>query len=129
MAALNKVMMIGNLGADPESRMAGEAKVTNFRIAVTERWKGADGQKKESTEWVSCVAWKRLADICEQYLRKGSKVYVEGKLQTRSWDDKDGNKKFMTEVVVREMQMLGGKSNGTQPGNDDNGPVDDDLPF
>ena len=109
MASLNKVMVIGNLGRDPEARMAGESKVVSFSIAVTERFKGRDGQQKETTEWVNIVVWNRLAEIAEQYLRKGSPVFIEGKLKTRSWDDSNGVKKYMTEVVGSSLQMLGSK--------------------
>ena len=109
MASLNKVMIIGNLGRDPETRMAGESKVTTFSVAVTEKYKGRDGQQQEKTEWVKVVFWGRQAEICEQYLKKGSSVYVEGKLETRSWDDKTtGEKKYQTEVRGTVLQMLGG---------------------
>jgi single-strand DNA-binding protein len=114
MAALNKVMLIGNLGRDPEVRMAGESKVANFSIAVTEKFKGREGTQQEKTEWVNIVFWGRQAEICEQYLRKGSAVYIEGKLETRSWDDKaTGEKKYRTEVRGILMQMLGGKGDSS----------------
>ncbi|MGL1900593.1 MAG: single-stranded DNA-binding protein [Fibrobacterales bacterium] len=117
MAALNKVMLIGNLGRDPEVRMAGESKVANFSIAVTEKFKGRDGQQQEKTEWVNIVFWGRQAEICEQYLRKGSPIYIEGKLETRSWDDKTtGEKKFRTEVRGIVMQMLGSKGESSGGG-------------
>ncbi len=117
MAALNKVMMIGNLGRDPEVRMAGESKVANFSIAVTERYKGRDGNQQEKTEWVNIVFWGRQAEICEQYLKKGSSIYIEGKLETRSWDDKTtGEKKYRTEVRGLVMQMLGGKGEAPSGG-------------
>lgn len=113
MASLNKVMIIGNLGKDPEVRMAGENKVASYPVAVTEKYKGRDGQQQEKTEWVNVVCWGRLAEICEQYLRKGSSVYIEGKLETRSWDDKNtGEKKYRTEVRGLVMQMLGGRGEG-----------------
>lgn len=109
MAYLNKVQIIGNLGRDPETRVAGETKVSNFSVAVTEKYKGRDGQTQEKTEWVRVVFWGRLAEIAEQYLKKGSSVYVEGKLETRSWDDKTtGEKKYQTEVRGVVLQMLGG---------------------
>ena len=104
---LNKTMLIGNLGADVELRYTQSgAPVASFRVATTERWKGQDGQMQEQTEWHSIVAWKRLAEICGEYLSKGSRVYIEGELQTRKWKDKDGNNRYTTEIVVKEMKML-----------------------
>lgn len=104
---INKVILIGNLGADPEIRytQSGTA-VVNFRLATSETWKGQDGQKQEQTEWHQVVAWKRLAEICAEYLAKGSMVYIEGKLQTRKWQDQNGNDRYTTEIVAREMKML-----------------------
>jgi single-strand DNA-binding protein len=116
MAALNKVMVIGNLGRDPEVRMAGSTKVANFSVAVTERYNDRNGQRQEKTEWINIVLWARLAEIAEQYLKKGSTVYVEGKLETQSWDDKDGNKKYRTEVRGLSMQMLGGRGQSSEGG-------------
>ncbi len=113
MASLNKVMLIGNLGRDPEVRMTQSgAKVASFSIAITERYKDRNGAQQEKTEWVNIILWNRLGEIAEQYLRKGSPVYIEGKLQTSSWDDPSGVKKYKTEVVGNSMQMLGGKSGG-----------------
>jgi single-strand DNA-binding protein len=108
--SLNKVMLIGNLGADPESRATPNgAQVVNFRIACSENWKDQSGQKHEWTEWVTCVAWRQQAEIAAKYLRKGSKVYVEGKLQTRTWEDKQGGgKRYATEVLVDRFMMLDG---------------------
>ena len=105
---LNKCMFIGRLGADPEMRTTPNgAQVCNFRIAVTERWKDKDGSKQEKTEWVTCVAWRKQAEIAGKYLRKGSQVYVEGKFQTRSFEDKNGGgKRYTTEIEVSEFQML-----------------------
>lgn len=104
---INKVILIGNLGADPEIRYTQSGTpVVNFRIATTERWKGQDGQQQENTEWHSIVAWRRLAEICSEFLSKGSKVYIEGKLQTRKWQDQSGNDRYTTEIVARDMQML-----------------------
>ena len=114
MASLNKVMIIGNLGRDPEVRQAGESPVANFSVAVTERFRNRDGQQQERTEWVNVVCWRRLAKIAQQYLRKGSSIYVEGKLQTRKWQDKDGNDRYTTEVVADNFQMLGGRRDGDQ---------------
>ena len=110
---INKVILIGNLGDDPTVRytQSGTA-VASFRVATTERWKGQDGQMQEQTEWHSIVAWKRLAEICGEYLTKGSRVYIEGKLQTRKWEDQDGNARYTTEVVAREMKMLSARSDG-----------------
>ena len=104
---LNKVMLIGNLGKDPEIRytQAGAA-VATFNLATTERFKGKDGQMQDQTEWHRVVAWARLAEICGEYLHKGSKVYIEGRLQTRKWTDQNGNEKYTTEIVAREMKML-----------------------
>ena len=115
MASLNKVMIIGNLGRDPEVRQAGESKVANFTVAVTERFTDSSGQRQERTEWVNVVVWRKLAEISQQYLRKGSQVYVEGRLQTRSWDDQNGQKKYMTEVVADNFQMLGRREGGDAP--------------
>ncbi len=107
---LNKVMLIGNLGKDPEIRatQSGTSVVT-FNVATTERWKDKDGQKQEHTEWHRIVAWQKLAEICGNYLHKGSKVYIEGRLQTRKWQDQNGNDKFTTEIVASDMKMLDSK--------------------
>ena len=114
MAAVNKVILIGNLGKDPELRrtQSGTA-VVSFSMATTEKFKGKDGQQKEETEWHNCTAWNKSAEILAQYLKKGSSVYIEGKLKTRSWED-NGVKKYATDVVVREFQFLGGKQQGQQ---------------
>ena len=138
---INKVILIGNLGADPEIRytQSGTA-VVNFRLATTESWKGADGQNQEQTEWNQVVAWKRLAEICAEYLTKGSKVYIEGKLQTRKWQDQNGNDRYSTEIVAREMKMLSprgqasSKENASPGGYNDFPPepppgTGDDVPF
>lgn len=122
MAALNRCTIIGNLGKAPEIRMAGDSKVATFPVAVTEKYKDKSGQQKEKTEWVNIVFWGRQAEICEQYLRKGSSVYVEGKLETRSWDDKNtGEKKYKTEVRGQVMQMLGGAKSTPDGGDAPNG--------
>lgn len=104
---LNKVMLIGNLGKDPEIRytQSGTA-VATFNVATTERWKDKEGQMQESTEWHRVVAWQKLAETCGEYLHKGSKVYIEGKLQTRKWQDQNGNDKYTTEIVANVMKML-----------------------
>jgi single-strand DNA-binding protein len=108
MASVNKVILVGNLGSDPEIRhtQSGQS-VANFSLATNEQWTGKDGQRNERTEWHRIVAWGRLAEICEQYLSKGRQVYVEGRLQTRQWDDRDGNRRYTTEIVAQVMQMLG----------------------
>ncbi|MBK9146257.1 MAG: single-stranded DNA-binding protein [Flavobacteriales bacterium] len=108
MSGVNKVILIGNLGADPEVRhLQNGAAVANFRIATSETYKDkTTGEKREQTEWHSIVAWRGLAEIVEKYLRKGSKVYVEGKLRTRQWQDKDGNTRYTTEIHADEMNML-----------------------
>jgi single-strand DNA-binding protein len=112
MASLNKIQIIGNLGRDPETRQVGETTVCNFVVAVTERFKGRDGQQQERTEWVQVQAWGRLGEIAQQFLTKGSPVYVEGKLQTRTWE-KDGEKRHATEVRAENLQMLGGRKERT----------------
>ena len=106
---INKAILIGNLGAAPEVRytQTGTA-VTSFNLATTETWV-KDTKKEEKTEWHKIVAWGRLGEICGEYLSKGSKVYIEGKIQTRQWDDKDGNKRYTTEIVAREMKKLSPK--------------------
>lgn len=107
---LNKVTLIGNLGQDPELRYTGSGTaVCNLRIATNESYKDASGQLVDKTEWHSVVAWARLAEICGEYLKKGSQVYIEGSLQTRSYDDKDGVTKYVTEIKAREMMMLSGR--------------------
>ena len=108
MAALNRVLLIGNLGAEPELSYtpSGTAKAT-MRLATHETWTNKEGEKGERTEWHRVIAWGRLAEICGQYLAKGRQVFIEGRLQTRSWEDKDGNKRWTTEIVASTMQMLG----------------------
>jgi single-strand DNA-binding protein len=108
---LNKVMLIGNLGADPEIRYtAGGAAVANVRLATADSWRDKDsGETQERTEWHRVVFFGRLAEIVEQYVKKGSQLYIEGRLQTRKWQDKEGNEKSTTEIVASEMQMLGGR--------------------
>jgi len=107
MASLNKVMLIGNLGADPEIRYTPSgAAVANFNMATKAQWTTKEGEKQDRTEWHRIVAWRRLGEICGEYLHKGSLVYIEGRLQTRSWEDRDGNKRYTTEIVAQGMQML-----------------------
>ena len=104
---INKVILIGNLGADPELRYTPNGiMVATFSVATSERWKGQDGKAQESTEWHRVVAWGKLAEICNQYLHKGSRVYIEGKLQTKKWQDQNGVERFITEVIARDMKML-----------------------
>jgi single-strand DNA-binding protein len=115
-ASINKVILIGNLGKDPELRYTpGGAAVVNFPIATNERWKDKEGNPQERTEWHNIVLWGRLAEIANDYLRKGSPVYIEGRLQTRSWDDRDGNKRYTTEIVGIQMQLLGRAEGGGGP--------------
>ena len=103
---INKVILIGNLGADPEVRYTQKGTaVTNFRVATTESYK-KEGERQEQTEWHRVVAFGRLGEICGEYLSKGSKIYIEGRLQTRKWEDRDGNARYTTEIVAREMKML-----------------------
>lgn len=117
MASVNKVILVGNLGADPDQRFLqnGDA-VCNIKIATSEQWKDKQtGDKKEATEWHRVVFFRRLAEIAGQYLAKGSSVYVEGSLKTRKWQDKDGSDRYTTEIVGSEMKMLGGKSGDGEP--------------
>jgi single-strand DNA-binding protein len=138
MASVNKVILIGNLGSDPELRYTPSGKaVATLKLATNEQWTGKDGEKGERTEWHKVVAWARLGEICGEYLHKGSQVYIEGRLQTRSWEDKEGNKRFTTEIVAQTMQMLGSPGKGRATAAADEGfpseePVsipDDDIPF
>lgn len=108
---LNKVLIIGVLGSEPEMRYTPSGKpVTSFSVAVTRGWRTSEGERKEATEWFNVVSWGNLAEICNQHLRKGSQVYIEGRLQTRSWDDAGGVKHFRTELVANEMIILDGRS-------------------
>ena len=111
---VNKVILVGNLGADPETRYtAGGSAVSNVRLATTDAWKDKQsGEQQERTEWHRVVFWGRLAEIAAEYLRKGSQIYVEGRIQTRKWQDKDGQDRWSTEIVGNEMQMLGGRGGG-----------------
>jgi single-strand DNA-binding protein len=146
MSSLNKAMIIGRLGADPDVRYTqSNTAVATMSVATTERYKDRNGELQENTEWHRVVAWSRLAEICQQYLKKGSLVYFEGPIQTREWEDKDGQKRYTTEIKALSMQMLdsrgdGGGSNAS--GSNNNKPakqaveiddsfddMDDDLPF
>jgi single-strand DNA-binding protein len=139
MAGVNKVILIGNLGANPEVKyLSNGTTVANFRMATTENWVNRSGEKTTLTEWHRVVAFGRLAEICGEYLNKGKQVYVEGRLRTRTWEDKDGNKRSTTEIVASRMQMLGAPGavaevpdTGKEPDIDHEPPsgADDDVPF
>jgi single-strand DNA-binding protein len=142
--SVNKAILVGRLGKDPETRYmtSGEA-VTNATLATSENWKDKNGEKQEKTEWHNLVFYRRLAEIAGEYLKKGSQVYIEGKIQTRKWQDKEGNNRYTTEIVVNEMQMLGSNGDNQQQENpraaNDAGShrskatgfedMDDDIPF
>ena len=113
MASVNKVILVGNLGRDPEMRFMpnGEA-VCNFSIATTDSWKDKSGQKQERTEWHNIVIYRKLAEIAGEYLKKGRPVYIEGRLQTRKWQTKEGQDRYTTEIIADQMQMLGGRDSG-----------------
>ena len=141
MAGVNKVILVGRLGQDPELRYTPDGTaVANFSIATSIEWKDRDsGGKKEKTEWHRIVAWRRLGELCGEYLAKGRQVYIEGRLQTRDWQDRDGNKRYTTEVVATEIQFLGSRdSAGPRDGYGGPPPPDeppqfdsqdDDIPF
>ncbi len=138
---INKVILIGNVGKDPEVRhLDSGVAVTTFPLATSETYKNKSGEKVTNTEWHNIVLWRGLAEIAEKYVKKGNPLYVEGKIRTRSWDDKDGNKRYTTEIVVDNMQMLGSKqsnednaasaSESTPSVDIENIPAgEDDLPF
>jgi single-strand DNA-binding protein len=146
---INKVILVGHLGADPETRyMPSGSAVTNLRVATSESWKDKDsGEQQERTEWHTVAMFGRLAEIAAEYLRKGSQVYIEGRLRTRKWQDRDGHDRWTTEIVAGEMQMLGGRpgsgapargseqgsSSGPPQGGPPQGPpsgeFDDEIPF
>ena len=145
MASVNKVILIGNLGRDPEIRYTpGGSPVANFTMATTERWTDPNGEKKEKTEWHRIVVWGKQAEIAAEYLRKGRQVYIEGSLQTREWTDRDGNKRYTTEIRGDRIVLLGGGGGGRgasmdrggdpvaghAPGPETSEPLtDDDIPF
>ncbi len=113
---INKAIIVGNLGADPEIRYTKDGSpVATFNVATTERWRDKEGNQQESTEWHRIVAWRKLAEICGEYLHKGSRVYIEGKIQTRKWTDQSGNDRYTTEIVAREMKMLDRRESGAGP--------------
>ena len=130
---MNKAMIIGNLGNDPELRYTqNQTPVATFSVASTERWKDSEGNKQEHTEWHRVVVWKGLAEVCSEHLSKGSKVFIEGKLRTRKWEDQDGNIRYSTEIIARDLEMLGGRQEETAPQpNEENvePPMPDDVPF
>ena len=117
MASVNKVILVGNLGADPETRyLPSGDPVTNLRLATTDSWKDkASGEKKEATEWHRVVLFRRLAEVAGQYLKKGSQVYIEGRIRTRKWQDKDGQERYATEIEAEEMKMLGSRQGQGEP--------------
>ena len=118
MAGVNKVILVGNLGKDPEVRhLENGTAVANFPIATSESYKDKQGNRVDQTEWHNVVVWRKLAEIAENYLKKGSQIYLEGKLRTRSWDDPQGNKKYTTEVVADTFTMLGRKEDNQNSGN------------
>jgi single-strand DNA-binding protein len=141
--SVNKVILIGRLGKDPEVKFTqGGKAVARFSLATDEAWKDQSGERQQKTEWHNIVAWDKLADICGQYLTKGKQVYIEGRLQTRSWEDKEGNKRYTTEIRADNMVMLGSKGEGSGGGGErheqsstpSGGPMggeitDDDVPF
>ena len=138
---LNKCMIIGNLGKDPEMRYTANGKaVTTFNVATSRNSRGPDGERHQETEWFTVVTWDRLAETCAQYLTKGRQVYVEGRIQTRSWDGNDGIKHYRTELVAEEVKFIGGRDGGAGGGGgfspgmavgaDTEGDIDpDELPF
>ena len=136
MAGVNKVILIGNLGADPEVRYtSGNQAVADLRLATSRRWRDKNNEMQEDTQWHRVVVWGRQAEQCKEYLSKGRQVFVEGRLQTRSWEDRDGNKRYTTEVVAQTIQFLGGGARGgggfddvPPPPSDRDGPGMDDLP-
>ncbi len=143
MAGVNKVILVGNLGKDPEVRhLENGAVVANFPLATTESYKDKNGNRQDQTEWHNIVLWRGLAQIAEKYLNKGSQVFIEGKIRSRSWQDKDGNTRYTTEIVGDNMTMLGGRSENSSPRAEQNDTAktpeaiskteneeDDDLPF
>jgi len=126
---VNKVILVGNVGSDPASKkMDSGSNLASFSVATNETWTDKDKNTQTRTEWHRITAWGKLADICSQYLKKGSKVYIEGRLQTRSWDQ-DGQKKYSTEIVASEMQMLDTRNSNSSAPPEDEEEVKDELPF
>ena len=115
MASVNKVILVGNLGKDPESRYLPDGgAVCSFSVATTDKWKDKGGEQQERTEWHRISTFSKLAEICGEYLKKGSQVYIEGRLQTRKWQDKEGKDRYTTEIVADRMQMLGSRAGGSE---------------
>ena len=132
MAGINKVILIGHLGADPELRYTPNGTpVANFRIATTERWTNKQGERTESTEWHRIVAWGKLGEFCGQYLNKGKQIYIEGRLRTRSWEDRDGKKQWTTEIIAQRLQLLGKpeKPSEEEVPVPEEAPFEEDIPF
>ena len=140
--SVNKVILIGRLGGDPELKYTtGGTAVANFSLATNTSWKDADGNKQEKTDWHRIVVWRKLAEFAGEWLKKGSYIFLEGRLQTRSWDDKDGNKRYITEVVAENIEFMGSKKEGQAadsnipptptefPESNDAPQQEDDLPF
>jgi single-strand DNA-binding protein len=129
MRGLNKVMVIGNVGRDPEMRYIPSGKpVTSFSVATSRSWTNSEGERREETEWFNVVAWGNLAEICKQHLRRGQQVYIEGRLQTRSWEDHEGKKRFRTELVASEMILLGGRRSASEA-IESTGVGEEEVPF
>lgn len=129
MSGVNKVIIVGRLGADPEVKAVGQGStVTRLNIATSENWMGKDGQKQERTEWHRVVVWGKLAEICGKHLSKGRQVYVEGRLQTRQWEDQQGQKKYTTEIVANTVQFLGSAGERSSD-NSSKGSGSDDFGF
>lgn len=138
---INKVILVGNVGKDPEVRhLDSGVAVTTFPLATSETYKNKEGQRITNTEWHNIVLWRGLAEVAEKYVKKGNPLYIEGKIRTRSWDDKDGNKRYTTEIIADNMQMLGSKQSNEEqvssaPEKEDGVDIDnipaeeDDLPF
>ena len=133
MAGVNKVILVGNLGKDPEVRyLDSGVAVANFSLATTESYKNKEGEKVNQTEWHNIVVWRGLAEVAEKWLKKGSSVYIEGKIRTRKWEDKEGNTRYTTEILADNMTMLGGKPSTDSTANetvDSSKDSSDDLPF
>ena len=134
MAGVNKVILVGNLGKDPEVKyLDNGVAVANFSLATTENYKNKEGEKVSQTEWHNIVMWRGLAEVAEKYLKKGASVYIEGKIKTRKWEDKDGNTRYNTEILADNMTMLGGKKdsqeNPINPPQETASDKADDLPF
>ena len=134
MAGINKAILVGKLGKDPEVRyLDNGVAVANFSLATTENYKNKDGERVSQTEWHNIVLWRGLAEVAEKYLKKGASVYIEGKIKTRKWEDKDGNPRYNTEILADNMTMLGGKKdsreNPINPSHETASDKADDLPF